>query len=64
MPDQRPYIVKNTCIYKHIFDFGNIVFELTFFFQIILRVKHFYENRDGWEMLITHLLLRRRPARD
>jgi hypothetical protein len=30
--------------------------------QIIQRVEHFYENREGWEVLTGYLFLRRGPA--
>ena len=48
----RVSILWKICVYIHIPDHC---------FQIIPRVKHFYENREGWEGLTGYLLLRRCP---
>jgi len=46
MPDQRLLTVKNTCIYTHISDTVQTVYELPLL-PNNTAVKHFYTNRSG-----------------
>ena len=63
LPDQRLYTVKNMCIYAHISDCVEIVYELQLL-QIILKLKHFYTNQEGCEVLTEYLSLGYRPGGD
>lgn len=62
LPDQRVYVVKNMCICTH---FCLLRFCLNCLcYQITLRVKYFYTNREQWEVFTGYLRSERRPGGD
>jgi len=62
-PDQRLYIVKNMCLYTHIRLRTDCV-KNYIFYQITLRMIHFYTNREQFEVLTGYLLLGCQPGGD
>lgn len=52
LPDQRVYILKNTCIYTHTYLTVYTLYMNYRYYQITLQVKHFYIIREPCEELM------------